>query len=101
MELSGTSLNHHRAFTRQAEDYRRDFIEQMNQDITYNSQPGQADYRAGADLWSRVPPFGFVPPSLGQSLSGLGPALMVLMLWLAVSIFAAVLAVRRIRVMMG
>jgi ABC-2 type transport system permease protein len=101
MELSGTSLSHQLSFTNQAENYRREFIEQMNQDITYNSSPGQADYRAGADLWEKVRPFEYEQPTLTASLSRLGPALMVLFLWLAAAVLAAVIAARRLKVMMA
>ena len=73
MELSGTSLHHQATYTQHAEDYRREFIEQMNQAITLNSKPGEAEYRAGPDLWAAVEPYRYDPPGFLTSLSTLGP----------------------------
>jgi ABC-2 type transport system permease protein len=101
MELSGTSLGHHTEFTRQAEQYRRELIEGMNRDITFNSESGQADYRAGPELWASIEPFAYEPPSLGALLTRLGPSFMVMFLWLALSIVAGVLAVRKVKVTLG
>ena len=98
MELSGTSLNQHWQFARQAEDYRRDFVEKMNSAITYNSAPGQADYRAGADLWEQVEPFSHQPLSFGSSITVLGPSLMVQFLWLLAAMVAAFLSARQAKV---
>lgn len=98
MELSGTSLTSHLDFTAQAEQYRRDLIESMNQDITFNSEAGQADYRAGPELWGSVERFSFEPPPLGETLTRLGPSFMVMFLWLGLSIVAGVLAVRKVQV---
>jgi ABC-2 type transport system permease protein len=101
MELSGTSLNQHLEFTNQAERYRRDLIEGMNQDITFNSGAGQSDYRADSALWASIEPFEYQPASLGALLTRLGPSFMVMFLWLALSIVAGVLAVRKVKVTLG
>lgn len=98
MELSGTSLTNHLEFTTQAEQYRRDLIEGMNRDITFNSEAGQADYRAGPELWGSVDRFSYTPAPLLQTLTRLGPSFMVMFLWLALSIVAGVLAVRKVKV---
>ena len=101
MELSGTSLHHQQSFTRHAEDYRRDFIEKMNQAITFQSKPGQADYRAGPELWAQVEAYRFNPPGFVASLATLGPSLMTLLLWLAGAVTAAILTGRRLKVRAG
>ena len=101
MELSGTSLHHHIAFTEQAETYRRSLVEGMNRDITFNSEAGQADYRAGPELWASVPRFKYEPETLIAILARLGPSFMVMFLWLAISIVAGVLATRKMKVMVG
>lgn len=98
MELSGTSLNHHIEFTEQAEGYRRELIEGMNRDITFNSDAGQADYRAGPELWASFDRFAYDPPPLGATLTRLGPSFMVMFLWLALSIVAGYLAARKVKV---
>lgn len=101
MELSGTSLHHQASYTRHAEAYRREFIEQMNQAITLNSKPGEAEYRAGPELWAAVEPYDYEPPGFLSSLSTLGPSLMTLFLWLLAAVTAAVLATRRLKVTAG
>ena len=100
MELSGTSLTQHIDFTRQAEAYRRELIAEMNQDITNNSEAGQADYRADSSLWASIDPFTYKPVSLGTLLTRLGPSFMVMFLWLGLSIVAGVLAARKVKVTM-
>ena len=101
MELSGTALTQHLEFTGQAEQYRRDLIADMNRDITFNSEAGRADYRAGPELWASIEPFEYKPASLATLLSRLGPSFMVMFLWLALSIVAGVLAVRKVKVTLG
>lgn len=101
MELSGTSLNQHLAFTGQAEGYRRELIADMNQDIVNNSEAGQADYRADSTLWASIEPFEYQPASLGALLTRLGPSFMVMFLWLGLSIVAAVLSVKKVKVTLG
>lgn len=101
MELSGTSLTSHLNFTRQAEQYRRDLIEDMNRDVTFNSEAGQADYRAGPELWGSVDRFEYSPAPLAETLTRLGPSFMVMFLWLGLSIVIGVLAVRKIKVTLG
>ena len=101
MELAGTSLRHDLDFLRQAETYRRDLIKTMNQDLTYNSSAGQADYRADASLWAKVEPFEYTHPSLLATVQTMGPNFMVLLIWLIVSVTAALIATNRMRVMTG
>ena len=101
MELSGTSLNQHIEFTRQAEAYRRELIADMNKDITNNSLAGQTDYRAGPELWASIDPFVYKPESLGALVASLGPSFMVMFLWLGLSIIAGVLAARKVKVTLG
>jgi len=101
MELAGTSLDHHLFFTRQAEGYRRSLIKKMNNAITFNSEAGQANYRAGSELWGQVEPFKYEYPTLMSSLTRLGPSFMIMFLWLGVSIVTGLLAVRKLKVMVG
>lgn len=100
MELSGTSLAQHRAFASQAEAHRRTLVDTMNAAVTMGSTGADPKARGGAELWARVQPFEFKPESLGHTLSRLGPAFMVLLLWLAAAVAAAVLSVRRLRVVL-
>ncbi|MEQ9444289.1 MAG: hypothetical protein RJS98_01890, partial [Rhodospirillaceae bacterium] len=84
-----------------AETYRRELIEKMNTDITFNSEAGQADYRADSGLWASVEPFEYQQASLGQILTRLGPSFMVMFLWLGLSIAAGVLSARKVKVTLG
>jgi ABC-2 type transport system permease protein len=97
MELSGSSLRHHQAFARAAEDFRLGMIEVMNRDLTFNSRPGEASYRAGPELWAQVGSFSWAGLPLSASLTVLGPSFITLLLWLAVSLLAAFLTARDLR----
>jgi ABC-2 type transport system permease protein len=101
MELSGTSLAAHRRFVDQAEAHRRNLIDTMNQAMTVNSSGANPEYRAGPELWGKVGQFVFVHEGLGETFARLGPSLVVMLLWLAGAVIAAVLAVRRLKVMVS
>ncbi len=98
MELAGTSLRHHEAFARDAEAFRRDMIEVMNRDLTFNSRPGQTSYRAGPELWTQVGEFAWPGIPLRLTVADLGPSAMTLVLWLVASVLAAGLAARSLKV---
>jgi ABC-2 type transport system permease protein len=99
MELAGTSLASHEHFTQQAERHRRKLIETMNRAMTMNSSGANPEYRAGAELWSQVEPFVYAQEPLAGTLARLGPAITVMLLWLAGAVGAAVLAAQRLKVM--
>ncbi|MBM3515710.1 MAG: DUF3526 domain-containing protein [Alphaproteobacteria bacterium] len=101
MQLSGTSLASHQDYSRQAESHRRALIDTMNKAMTFNSSGANPTYRAGPELWAQVPTFAYTPPSFGQILSSLAPQLVVILLWLAGAIGAAVIAARRLKVMVA
>lgn len=101
MQLSGTSLAAHQDYARQAEGHRRTMIDTMNKAMTFNSSGANPTYRAGPELWAQVPTFSYAPPSFGQILASLAPQLVVLVLWLAGAIGAAVITARRLKVMVA
>jgi ABC-2 type transport system permease protein len=101
MQLSGTSLVAHQDYARQAESHRRTMIDTMNKAMTFNSTGANPTYRAGPDLWAQVPTFAYVPQGFGALLAALAPQLVVIGLWLAGSITAAVLSARRLKVMVS
>ena len=101
MQLSGTSLVAHQDYARQAESQRRTMIDTMNKAMTFNSTGANPTYRAGPDLWAQVPAFTYVPQGFGALLAALAPQLVVIGLWLAGSITAAVLSARRLKVMVS
>lgn len=97
MELAETSLDTQLDFAAQAEMFRRGMIDKMNKAVTFNATGANPDYRAGPELWSQVGSFDYKHPPLSQLLAELGPNLMALGLWLAISVAAGVLAVRKLK----
>jgi len=98
-ELAGTSLQHQRHFERGAEAFRRRLMDILNRDIAMNSRSGQADYRAGPDLWRNTGEYRFEPEPLRASLARSAAPLTVLVLWLAVLVGASIATTRRLRVL--
>jgi ABC-2 type transport system permease protein len=98
-ELSGTSVAHQRRFARGAESYRRELMDVLNKDITFNSRSGQSDYRAGPELWRKAEPYQFVPESLLETLRRCGAPLTVLALWLVALAAASLITVRQLKVL--
>ncbi len=54
MALAGTDFTHHVTFARAAENYRRDFVKLMNQDMEVNHKPTIA-YSVGSQVAFRIP----------------------------------------------
>lgn len=101
MELSGTSLRSHQDYTKQAEQHRRFMMDEMNKAVTFNSTGANPDYRAGPELWAKIGPFTYTPPSFTAILGRLAPNFVVLGLWLIGAIVAGVIAARRLKVMVA
>ncbi|MBL8644692.1 MAG: DUF3526 domain-containing protein [Rhodospirillaceae bacterium] len=97
MELAETSLGTHIGFAGQAETFRRSMIDTMNKAMTMNSTGANPDYRAGPELWAKVGAFTYTHQPLSKLLAGLGPSFMAMLLWLAASIVAGVLAARKLK----
>jgi ABC-2 type transport system permease protein len=82
MSLAGTDFDHHRDFTIAAEQYRRLIQRTMNNDIAANTKKGQV-YLAGRELWEKVPPFEYEPPTAAWAVANVGWSVVTLGLWLA------------------
>ena len=98
-EVAGTSLQHQRHFERGAEAFRRRLMDILNRDIAMNSKTGQADYRAGPDLWRQTGEYRFEPEPLSASLARCAAPLTVLVLWFAILAGASIVTTRRLRVL--
>jgi ABC-2 type transport system permease protein len=98
-EVSGTSLQHQRHFERGAEAFRRRLMDILNRDIALNSRSGQADYRAGSELWRQTGEYRFAPEPLTVSLARCAPPLTVLLLWFAILAGASLATTRRLQVL--
>ena len=97
MGLAGTDVEQHRHFATAAEAYRRELMRRMNGDLAENSRSGEV-YLAGPELWAEVPPLEYDAPSLGWVLGNRILSLVVLGIWLAGTVVAAALRVRRAEV---
>jgi ABC-2 type transport system permease protein len=93
MALAGTDFMHHRDFVIAAETYRRDIQRVMNGDIARNSRPGVA-YVANSDLWAKVPEFTYDLPRASWALRQTAPSLMLLLAWVAGTVWFASRATR-------
>jgi ABC-2 type transport system permease protein len=93
MALAGTDFVHHRDFVMAAETYRRDIQRVMNDDIARNSRPGVA-YLANSDLWAKVPEFTYALPNASWALRQAAPSLLLLLMWVAGTVWFASRATR-------
>jgi ABC-2 type transport system permease protein len=101
MGLSGADYEHHRHFTQAAEQYRRRLIQTMNEDDAAHTRPEAAPYLPtirGRELWEKVPPFRYEPPTVGWAVRRQLPNVAVLLAWLALATGVAVFTIRRLRV---
>lgn len=96
MEWAGTSVASQQDFANHAEDFRREFIEVLNRDLTMNSEPGQSDYRSGPELWGQVGDYDYPGVPLATRVARSAPYALVLLLWLLGSAAAAVATTRKI-----
>ena len=97
MGLAGTDVEQHRHFATAAEAYRRELMRRMNGDLAENSRSGDV-YLAGPELWAEVPPLEYDAPTLGWVLGNRILSLAVLGIWLAGTVVAAAVRVRRAEV---
>ena len=80
MGLAGTDFAQHRHFATAAEQYRRYFIQVMNDDILKNAGKS-GPYLRKDDLWAQVKDFEYTLPSIGWVLSQHSVALSLLSGW--------------------
>lgn len=105
--LSGTDLDAHRRFLKQAESYRYDIVQRLNRlqteavtftdDSNRNSDP-EAGRRVRIDPkhWHEVPDFAYQGATLGEKLIAALPGALLLLLWLALLGFAVRIAARQL-----
>lgn len=84
--LAGSDFLHHRAFLSQAEQHRRVIQERLNADIAEHPDQDGARHLSNHELWERIPPFQFTPPSQLSRLSTV--EIISLLIW---AVMAAVL----------
>jgi ABC-2 type transport system permease protein len=97
MGLSGTDVEHHRAFAESAERYRRMLIAKMNGYMAEHSRTGDWDSKAPTTLWAEVEPFAYEAPQISQAMAVHLPAIWLLAGWVLVA-SGAVTGTRKLRV---
>jgi ABC-2 type transport system permease protein len=100
MALAGTDFAHYRSFSLAAERHRRLLQDVVSADLVENADPrgtGHFDYRAGSDLWRRVPPFTYDIPAVSWAVGNSRRSLTVLAITLFLAVTAAHVAVDRRR----
>jgi len=105
MAAAGTDLAAHQRFLSQAEAYRFDLVQRLNQlqahGVSYAddsaSDPG-ADRRKriAADNWRQVPEFDYRPATASELALGALPGLLVILGWLGLSGLLLIMATRRL-----
>lgn len=98
MGLAGTDWAQHRDFAAAAESYRRMLVKMMNEDMIRNSRTGDTEYRAGRELWERVPEFRYSAPPAAQVLRGQVLSVAALLAWLTLAVAASLWAAARMPV---
>lgn len=83
MALAGTDTAHQVDFQRQAEAHRRLTVGQLNRDMIEKAAKTDFEYKAGPDLWQRVPAFAYRAPPLARVAETIWIDVAVLALWLA------------------
>lgn len=94
--LSGTDLEAHLHFTREAEQYRRRLVRHMNEALARRSRTGDQGYKAGADLWAEVEEFQPSVRPRGEALVAQVPALGLLGGWVVLTALLALRAGQRL-----
>jgi len=96
--LAGTDYAHHRHFSEAAEGWRKVLVTKLNEDFADNAGAAGWDYKAGSELWKKIPPFHYTAPTLGLVLRTHGLSAGVLLVWLMLAIGLARRAASRVRV---
>lgn len=96
--LCGTDLAHHQHFAVHTEQWRKQFVNYLNEAFAQQSGAEGWDYRAGPELWKQAPPFVYREPGPALALSTHGLSLGALVLWFLVALAVAVGACRKVAV---
>ncbi|MFT4026366.1 MAG: ABC transporter permease subunit [Novosphingobium sp.] len=97
MALSGTGLVDQERFNQTAQDFRIDMIRKMNGELIDHTTMKDPLYIAGREVFSKVEPYKYVAPTLGESLAGETQNIVLLLAWGILSACFAVAAVNRLR----
>jgi ABC-2 type transport system permease protein len=88
MALSGSDYVTHADFQQQAEKYRFRLVELMNNYMRDNSKTGDWDFTVNKEVWSQLPNFQYINPSVSSVLGRSAVSLAALFGWLLMGIVA-------------
>lgn len=101
--LAGSNFAHHRDFIDFAENYRRDLVNRLNEELMVESKDiGSGNYTTDAaivshSLYEEIKPFDYRAPSVRLALRSAGVAPHMLVAWLALSLALLIATAKRIR----
>ncbi|UCJ09677.1 DUF3526 domain-containing protein [Chitinophaga pendula] len=88
MAICGSDYRHHASFFRAAQQYRNDFIRQLNERMAYGgSKTGDYGWKTEAAFFKSMPVFRYQPPVLTAVLWEQRYAIVSLVLWLLFGVF--------------
>lgn len=101
--ISGTDVAFANDFSEAGEQYRRNMVWILNEDIQKNTvgmtnYSKEWGYRATQSLWEKVPPFDFDPPSVGTILSRNVLSICILLFWFVGSLCLLSYTAKRARI---
>jgi len=97
MATSGTGLVDQERFNQTVQDFRIGMIRQMNNELIENTTMKDPLYIAGEEVFGKVKPYRYNPPTLSESFEGQRMNLVLLAAWCALMAAFAFAAVRRLR----
>jgi ABC-2 type transport system permease protein len=98
MSMSGTDFAQHRDFASAAENYRRQFVKMMNDDMTYKAGKADFSYLAAPALWQTVPEFLYEAPAATKALKNQIISITVLSLWFIIACAVAFATITRMKI---
>lgn len=96
MAMSGADAYAQRHFSLAAEQYRRDFVGQLN-GVLATEGAGKRFYVAAQDTWGEVPAFTYEPPATMELVARHRFDLLLLLAWAVAPFSLALLVARRLR----
>ena len=88
MTLSGSDYVAHADFQKQAETYRFEMVELLNNYMRDNSKTGDWYFTVNDEVWSQMPPFEYQEPALGGVLSRSALSIFAVLVWVALGSLA-------------
>ena len=96
MGMSGTDMFHHLEFLKQAEAYRRVFIQTLNDEYAFGgSKTGERGWKADTEFFKSVKDFAYLHPNLSMVFSNYTLDALSLLFWFAASILLLISVSKR------